>query len=262
MKYVVSFILFTGIFLFLKYSTAAPQEENQKNTTKWFFDEDSGYVTKEQFLPFLQAKELTDTTPKEPYNGPWHYVGKTDTIGKYYKLDSENVILCAINHTSDFETHKIMQLSRLGNDEIGLVKSEEYLHGNYSCCWNGFDGFNKKGDFFSLKLCGTGSGFCSADLYFFKDFKPQSDISKISLEYGFSDGETKYEEQSVLGSTYDLINDSTLLFKYNYSYRYKKARWKEFKLKDRAECEVRYMYRNGYWVTPDSNCLKKIHTML
>jgi len=260
MKYVLSLVLFTGVFLSLKYSITIPSETNNKNKTKWFFDADSGYVVKDQFLPFMQMNNLTDTVPEEGYYGTWTFEKATDTIGKYYKLDNGDVILCSINHADDFETHILMQLNKLDNGEIGLVRHEEYSHGNYSCCWNGFDGFNKKGDFFSLKLCYTGSGLCGADLYIFKYFKSQEEIlfSKIPYDCWFGNETIKYaEEISMLSSTYDLINDSTLLFHYSHNYYYKKERWAEPKSKKTIQCDAKYTYRDGNWITSDSSCLKK-----
>ena len=46
----------------------------------------------------------------------------------------------------------------------------------YLCCLSSnFDLFNKHGDYYSIKTCGTGSGFCSGNIYLFKEVEPQAE---------------------------------------------------------------------------------------
>ena len=92
MKYILFFVLFTGTFFCLKYSLQNPKGDSFINSkklgTQWFFDVDSGYVTKDQILPFLQINKLTDTVQEESYTSTWSFVKSTDTIGDWITSDA------------------------------------------------------------------------------------------------------------------------------------------------------------------------------
>ncbi|RYD80371.1 MAG: hypothetical protein EOP53_08130 [Sphingobacteriales bacterium] len=137
--------------------------ENQK-----LISGDSGFIKKADGLNLLISYKLTDTT-----NSFWRQIKDNDTIGKFYKIkETGNYYLCLLDVSSknNWATHLILELNK--NNEI--IKTERFTHSNYHCCWkNDYEGFNKYGEYFGLKIFGTGSGYCATYLFLFKELLPQ-----------------------------------------------------------------------------------------
>ena len=211
---------------------------------------DSGIVTKKEGLPFLLSNSLTDTIPN---SSSWHLFKETDTIGKYYRIESSNnYMVCLIDFGSeyDFATHLIIEINGKGE----LVKSARFRHWNYPCCWNDFtSGFHKYGDFFGIEICGTGSGFCSSNLHLFKEVTPQDSIFRIRLGLWFNYDENNATRLSV--SNMEINKDEFILhyvLDYGILEHDEKSDSYNFKMKERENFQIKYFYENGKWNTKDT----------
>lgn len=135
------------------------------------FPQDSGYLRKKEVLNFLAFNHLTDSTAKI-----WRNYHDTDTFGKYYRQPDGNIIACLLDLGSDL--YQVLQVMEVDPYDT-ILKVEPYLHWNYACCWDGFDGFTKTGNYYFLKICGTGSGYCATHLYAFQYVTPQDSLNSI-----------------------------------------------------------------------------------
>jgi hypothetical protein len=119
------------------------------------------------------------------------FIEPTDTIGKYYRSSKTGNYLCCILDVQDkfdFETHVLIELKLNKSGKYSVVAKERYFHGNYPCCWNKYyDGFNRNGSYFTFNSCGTGSGFCSTYVYYFKSVRPQDKCKAIPDGYWSSE---------------------------------------------------------------------------
>jgi hypothetical protein len=203
---------------------------------------DSGFVTKKVGLPFLLSNNLTDTTESS-----WEIVNDNDTIAKYYKVkESGHYYYCSIDLSRQysFETHLIIELSSEGE----IIKSERFLHGNYSCCWNNYyDGFNKYGDYYGIDICGTGSGYCTTYLFLFKNLIPQNSQKEIPINYWSSSGEG---ESYSLSSSMNLNKEIIIMH-----YRLDEGELDDslnFKINKSREFDVEFNLIKGIWTTNDT----------
>ncbi|KQS93080.1 hypothetical protein [Chryseobacterium sp. Leaf394] len=215
------------------------------------FDGDSGYVSiksGENLLLELNKNDIIDFEYKQ--------LKQSDTIGKYYrKLNSTNFILYLNDITNKklSPSNFIIEVDSKGK----IIKSERYVNGFYLCCWNNkFDGFGKINDYFFIKSCGTGSAFCSAQLYFFKDVTPQENLNPIikSLFHGMCETNGKKWWACSLESTFKTAKDS-IIFNYEYKTGISKKRKKYKKIE---KFDVVYRLKNNVWVASDTTRINQI----
>ena len=236
-------------------------DSNTDTTTKLILTGDSGFITKDIGLEFLLSNSLTDTIPN---SSAWYLFKQNDTIGKYYRMENNNYIMCLIDYGSQkeywFETHIVMEIGAKGE----LVKSERFFHGNYPCCWNNaYEGFSKYGNFFGIQICGTGSGFCSSDLYLFKEITPQDSISSIPFScYVMIDDviatfHTFYTLSVELKKDVLIIN---YILKEGTEQSNKKKGNNTYKVQIIDEFEIRYFYENEQWHTKENDKLEKLNS--
>lgn len=210
--------------------------------------EDSGFVTKKIGLPFLLAYQLTDTTGTY-----WKdYIKDNDTIAKYYKVkETGHFYYCTIDcKPDDFETHLILELNQDGE----LLQSERFYHGHYHCCWkNRYEGFQKYGDYFGIKTCSTGSGFCATHLYLFKNLVPQDSLESVLIDYWEAMGGEDRNPRS--------LSSSLAISKYVLLVHYKLEEGKivndtRFKVQKTRRFDVPYVHKNHQWLPQDSTMFK------
>jgi len=198
---------------------------------------DSGYITKSSGIGFLQAAKLTDTL-----NSYWSQANDHDTIGKYYRNGrSNNYFLCVIDLSKKytFETHLLIEARPNGK----ILKKERFNHGNYSCCWtNYYDGFNKYGEYFGLKTCGTGSGYCASYRYLFKEITAKERQNAIPESCWSSFGITQN-----LTSKMELKNDTLVMH-----YKLEKGELNDssdFNVNETKIFDVKFVFKNKKWIT-------------
>ena len=186
---------------------------------------------------------------------------QTDTIGKYYKINnSDNYIMCLSDYGYEFGDKIIIEITSNGD----LVKSERFSVGVNTCCWyNEYEGFSKYGDFFGIKVCGTGSGHCSSRLYLFKEVTPQDSINDdIPLNCWSNsdsgDDSTPYDSYT---SSMEIKKDELVILYVLESGTYtrnEKTKKLDFKIDSSEKFAIRYFYKNGKWDTEDKDKLEKL----
>jgi len=215
---------------------------------------DSGFIQKKDGLLFLLSHGLTDTTDSH-----LDLMNDKDTIGKYYKVkQTGNFFYCLIGFSEGFETHILFETKPDGT----LLKSERFYHGNYSCCWdNYYEGFNKNGNYFSIKTCGTGSGYCGSHIYLFKNIIAQDQQNSIPEYYwassvGGHDAETDGPICHSLSSTIEFKLDYILMH-----YKLEKGVLGDsldFRIRSTEKFDVKFIMKNGMWEATDSTKLNML----
>lgn len=212
--------------------------------------EDSGFILKKDGLRFLVSVSMTDTA-----DSFWSNVMDNDTVGQFYRVrHTDNFYICIVDLSKkySFETHLLFEIEPNGT----VLRSERFFHGNYSCCWNNYyEGFYRCGEFFCLKTCGTGSGYCATHVYFFKDIKPQDQQNSIVESYWSSFGDDGNSQN--LSSTIEWDNKSLIMhyelvkgiFDHNNS---------NFEEKHIEKFDVQYILQNNIWVVTDSASYNKL----
>lgn len=201
---------------------------------------DSGYIVKKKGLDFLLSSSLTDTL-----NSNWNQTKDNDTIGKYYKdYTSNNYFICLIDLTKkySFETHLLIEINENGK----ILKKERFFHGNYPCCWkNYYEGFSKHDEYFCMKTCGTGSGYCASYFYLFKEILPQENQNSIPNEYWSSSIITEH-----LTSQMELKdNELTMHYKLETGELYDL----DFKVNETKKFNIKYLFKNKKWTTNEES---------
>lgn len=226
---------------------------SRTNSNENIFVNDSGYVSiknGEKFLLELNKNDSIDFSYKK--------LDANDTIGKYYKKENSpnyylflNDILNAKLGSSQF----ILEVDSEGN----IIKSERFINGFYLCCWNNkYDGFGKLKDYFFIKCCGTGSGFCSSNIYLFKEIFPQDKLNTITQEVWSS--LCAQGKKSPLSCSIDSkieIKPKSLVF----HYKYEKGiitKSNKFKIKETENFDIEYVLKDKSWIALDSTKLDKI----
>ncbi|MBC9909244.1 hypothetical protein [Chitinophaga varians] len=206
-------------------------------TNSALFPYDSGYLRKREVLPFLAVNHLTDSSAEI-----WRDYDNTDILGKYYRLPAGNVIACLKEVGAD--SHWLLEI----NSYDSVLRKERYFHGMYPACWDGFDGFTKTGDCYFLKICGTGSGFSSSNVYVFRHVTAQDSLHHI-LEAAWS---RQAGEISSLTSIRELKSDTLRMY-------YTLIKWRDEEdipiLGDTARFAVTYVNDRRGWHALDSTFL-------
>lgn len=255
-------IISCGLILILFATGCSSKPENQTSQSKSASSglhllplrRDSGFVTKKDGLPFLIANNLTDTV-----GSYWDNLQDSDTLGKYYKIkESGHFYYCSIDYSPEytFETHLIIELNQVGK----VLQSARFFHGHYHCCWdNRYEGFNRYGDFFGIKTCSTGSGFCATDLYLFKKLRQQEEQTSIPLGQWSAFGNDIGEPRSVSANlewnkneliVHYLLEDGVLDDEGN------------FKVKLTRKMDATFIFKNQHWVCKDREQLAKFDLWL
>jgi hypothetical protein len=212
--------------------------------------QDSGFILKKDGLRFLLSVAITDTS-----GSGWSQAKDNDTIGRFYKVkQTGNFFVCTIDLSkrNSFETHLLLEIKADGT----VLKNERFFHGNYSCCWhNYYEGFNKIGDFFCIKTCVTGSGYCGTHIYIFKEIKPQEKQNSIVQSYWSSFSGDGLSQN--LNSTIEWNNDYLLMH-----YELEKGKFDEkytnFRVKRTDKFDVKYILKNAIWIATDSTKLREL----
>ena len=157
------------IFILLVLNTSCRRFIENPDKSKIFerFVADSGYILKKEGISILLKIESNDTIDTN-----YSTLKDTDTIGKYYKTKNGNYLACVLDiiHPIRNASPVLIEYTPKGK----IINTENYYGGMYLCCWkNNYEGFKRLGDYYSIKTCGTGSGFCSGNIYLFKELEPQ-----------------------------------------------------------------------------------------
>jgi len=246
----ISLIIFLSFFTIIFISNQSFRKNSNISETN-IFDNDSGYVSIKSGENLLLELNKNDTIDFE-----YKQLKQSDTIGKYYrKLNSTNYILYLNDITNKrlSPSQFIIEVDSKGK----IIKSERYVNGFYLCCWNNkFDGFAKINDYFYIKSCGTGSAFCSSELYFFKEITPQDNLNPIikSVFNGMCETNGKKWLACLLESTFQTTENS-IIFNYEYKSGVSKNSRKYKKIE---KFNVEYHLKNNVWIANDTTRISQI----
>jgi hypothetical protein len=254
MKNVVYTILFLILTTFLWSKQVYKKQVYINNKIdKNVFAKDSGYIVKKDGVSLLLKLNANDTIDLD-----FRKLNDNDTIGKFYKKEnSENYYACLtdIINAKYYPSHFILELNANGE----ILKKERYINGFYLCCWkNEFEGFTKLNDFYIFKTCSTGSGFCSSEIYVFKEITSQENLNPILLNMSLGMCEP-YKNKFLsckLTSRIEAKPNSLVLH-----YKYDKgvfAKSKKFKTKMTENFDVEYVTKDNNWTALDSTKLNQI----
>ena len=215
-----------------------PQVNKQDNIE---FTGDSGYILQPKAERLLRAA-YPDST------GLTYNTNINDTLGKYYKTISGNYMLC-LPIPGD-PVHLVAEADLNGN----IRNKEIFGMGMHHCCWNNnYEGFQKHGNYFSVKTCGTGSGFCSTEYYIFKSLIPQEKQESIVGYFWSTSCDGKYS--CFMYSDIELRNDTVIM---HYTLE-KGVLKKKFKPRKTEKFDVIYTGKNSKWIASDSTRLSDYH---
>lgn len=203
---------------------------------------DSGYITTRQAVDW----ELYNPYSKEI--AVWWKAVETeaiyDTIGKFFKTDSNTYVFCTIYDRGYFLTE-----AKINKGRDSVIAAEPYGHANYNCCVKSIDdGFKKTGGFYCLKTCNTGSAYCGTAISLFKHVTPYDEAKSITIKAGI------YCDR--LRSSIELKGND---LKINYTAHIKPC--DESDIVTRPETKritVNYHWLNNKWIVTDSSGIEKL----
>lgn len=210
------------------------------------FQGDSGCFSKADFWPFLLSNKLTDSLPDR-----WESFAARDTIAKYYKnKDGGYLILSLAFKEEEPEEYILIEM----DSQRRQTDFARFSHGNHPCCLaNLSEGLFRMGEFFSVAVCGTGSGYCGTFLYVFKKVSDFEGLNSIPSHYSSAFGSRGGPE--VLSSKMELHSDMMLaMYKLQWGPHPKEGdeRW-DFRNGKTQEFSVVFTFKNGVWQTRDSS---------
>ena len=220
-----------------------PRQE-EKVIYKLKLSADSGYVTRQQLLVFLQMNDLADTL-----NTWWKQWKPSDTLGKYYSTPDGGHLVCVVasDEKGNIESNKLIQVDKNGVYQ----RSQEFF-----CDWCNMNrrtgALQKHGKYFMTYTCGHGSSFNSSWFCLFQTLADRNEADQML--------EAQYEGApfcSNITSSWRLVGDSCVVV-YNVQ--------KGISTEDGCEMQpaqkvVVYYHRttNGRWAATDSSRLKQLH---
>jgi|GEM_PF-4807446 len=133
----------------------------------WTAEADSGYVTFAMAMDLFEKNDLISAD----FNKGTTFES-SDTIGNYYRTGNR-FVMCIEDPNDDYMSSSfiVAEIEPVENGHFRLVARKEMAHANYDCCNEGFfDRFQKCSPaYFLVKRCVTGSDYCGAFLYVFRD---------------------------------------------------------------------------------------------
>lgn len=245
-------LLILTVFLWSNQSHKKIKYKNEPEDRNIFI-KDSGYILKKEGINLLLKLNSSDSIDLD-----FKKIEDNDTIGKFYrKEDSQNYFACVtdIINSKYNPSHFILELNSNGE----ILKSERYTNGFYLCCWkNEYEGFTKLSDFYILKTCGTGSGFCSSQIYVFKEIISQNNLNPIllNMSLGICEAYKNTFLSCNLSSKIEVKSNSLVLhYKYNKGVFTKSQK---FKVKKTENFDVEYVTKNNNWIALDSTKLNQL----
>ncbi|GHV17140.1 hypothetical protein FACS1894169_11880 [Bacteroidia bacterium] len=202
------------------------------------FKRDSGFLRKKEALEILRiaSPSLYDSIP---FQEELKDILERSYMGKYYKEKEQNKYILYIEYLSS--SNYIFEIY----PDLNIIKYRDFASGNYNCCSSNFDGFKKAGKFYSIRYCGTGSGYCAGHVYIFKDLDnvPENSI----IEQCFMFNPIKNIHISLSSSVNNITNTSI-----RFSYEYKEEDADSEKVLLTKHIDVEYNLVGNKWVAKDN----------
>lgn len=134
-----------------------------------------------KLLSYLDTDNVSDTSSYSFYR---YYYESADTIGKYYKNESNGHYM-AFMQTFGKEGESQLRIFDIDTQNKTLKGDSLYISGNWTCCWDALPysfGFRKIGDYYTVAICGSGTAYCCGSIYSFEDIEhiPENTILTYS----------------------------------------------------------------------------------
>lgn len=162
----------------------------EKNIWTGTFKGESGYLKKLDALELIKLAGGNGVIRSESSYidfTRWDEVKESEVMAKYYKDKHVGRYMVYVdNKACPFPDNMVLQVDIINK----TIDRKTFPSGNYNCCWQGqFDGFKKVGEYYYIRPCGTGSGYCAADIHLFRDLKkvPENPIAEYAWSSGFGD---------------------------------------------------------------------------
>jgi hypothetical protein len=203
------------------------------------FKRDSGFLRKKEALEILKIANHT-LYDSIPFQEELKDIAEKAYMGKYYKEKDQNKYILYIQYLSS--SNYIFEIY----PDLNIIKYRDFPSGNYNCCWaSDFDGFKKIGEFYSIRYCGTGSGYCAGHVYIFKDLDNVPENSIIEQCFMFNPLEKK---NLYLSSSVSNVTNISIRF----SYEYIEKNADSEKLLLTKHIDVEYALAGNKWVAKDN----------
>ncbi len=248
-------VLLIAIFTVSSFSRIQPNRLSSRRAED-IFAADSGYVFKDKAVALQIRAMFKDVKPSADndsvdINGSRY--NTTDTIGKFYRHHNGNYIVCTKNIilVDQIEVHFVMEVEPDGN----ILRNEFFYDGMHLCCWDNMrDGFIRKDNYYFLKECGTGSGYCSTELYIFKELVSKDSLKPLNINYFMAPGIDDRAYQ--LQSDYTLHHNTLTV---HYVLEKLKDTKRGYKVRNRKKFTIEYLEKQGNWTATDSTKLKNFY---
>jgi hypothetical protein len=228
----------------LIFSCKVPESQES-----FLFSADSGFITKKIAMDLLKKYPSINNFQTLSFAT---YITDNDTVGKYF-TDSKTknkLILFAFTFT---QQNLLLEI----DSSNSLINSHLFQHSIYNCCIDNInEGFRRLGNFYYVRVCGTGLGHCSTHFYLFPNF------NKVSSEEFYEKSHTLSTDnkENFIQSKLEIFENKLLLNYYTYMVDYDKydSISDTYKKNDEKNTTIQYFYENGTWTTSDSLLLVEI----
>jgi len=210
---------------------------------------DSGYITKQEVLPFLLETGLTDISEW------WAQTKDKDTLGKYYKSDKNGDYLLLVTSWRKIDSTTMQYLIEL-SEKGDLMGAVEAYGGNWSFGVDGqyFSDFHKVGKYFTTSFSPHGAGYFGNWIHIFDTLLCINELSAIFTGCYSIHGGFNFNPQNIY-STYDIL-DSVCTVHYFIEEGKDDEKTSDIIWDNLTERIIKYKYDGQSWEAEDSSLLK------
>ena len=249
----VKFLQHTNILLFILLSITScthvnPSTKNLKHPKLTLLN-DSGYLTKQEVLPFLLEAGLTDTSDW------WSKISNNDTLGQYYRSEKNGYYYMMVNSWSKRDSTTMEYLIELSK-EGDFKGSIEAYGGNWSFGVDGnyYSDFHKIGKYFTTSFSPHGTGYFGTWIHIFDTLECINELSAIFTGCYSIHGGSNFNPQNIY-STYDIV-DSICTVHYFIEEGVDDEKLNDIIWDKPTERIIKYKYDGKSWEAEDSSLLK------
>jgi hypothetical protein len=252
MKKLLPYCLILGSIVLCLLS-CSPKKHSASKTTSYGVKADSGYVTE------ASLRTLFKINPEDTLFKNRGFFEPTDTVGKYFINRVGNYVACIDIFSTDANASSLNVFIEALPDGT-IVKEVPLGVGWFRCCWAGMnESLSMHGDYFSVSICGQGTGFCSGQLFFFKDIEDVNNMHAgglimESVIIGLPGEEERYLD---IYTQPEIHNDTIIMH-----YTKQLLVGKKMKVEESESFDVAYTLQPTGWAATDSTRLKEIEHYL
>lgn len=231
-SYTLNYLYF---LLLLLLTACGTKSTHVKDTPPSPFQGDSGYLTKQQLLPYAVENRVTDTAGAGNY---WADLDEGDTIAKFYRYKGGH-LACMLEFVPPAESLLLFEVAPDGTPE----KRAQYVHGKDKPYRHESFSFGRIKEYFYIRTFDSGPTHHTSVLFLFREFEQQTPEHAI-YEYMSHGDNSAYKALSLSSVQTD---GDMLHTEYVVKASSSKAPEKEV---DRFKLD--YIFTMGAWVPDDS----------